>query len=65
MQYAQIINYSYNDYTKNQISEMATNQRNGENKEGFRTNLTALTWAHAVNNQKKLTDALGSKFHII
>ena len=44
---------------------MATNQRNSENKDGFRTNLTALTWAHAVNNQKKLTDALDSKFHAV
>lgn len=63
-QNAKLNNYSYNDITMNEVSEMAANQKQSENIRGFRTNLTALTWAHAVNNQKKLTDALDSKFDI-
>lgn len=41
--------------TKESAKSMLTNT------EGAKANLTALTWAHAVNSQKLLTNALNSK----
>ncbi|XP_073827383.1 protein FAM151B isoform X2 [Musca autumnalis] len=38
--------------------------KNGDGS-GSATNLTALTWAHAVNSQKELTDALNSDIDMI